>query len=793
MDPATYNPEIPMPFSCRGCIQIPKSLPRVLAIASFAAIAGCNSSTAPASPSTPANPQVTLGTMNPFPGTTVGVTSTAQPVTLTNSGTAPLSISGITITGTNASAFADTTTCTNLLSAGNSCTISVTFTPPSAGSFVAAISVADDVTGSPQTVALSGTSALAPIPETILSPSTVAFQSTTVGAISAAQLISLSNPGTAPLTVSTISITGANAADFAETNNCSNTLAPGTGCSISVTFTPAMVGSLAASISITDNAAGSPQTVPLLGVAAALPVSQAVLSPVSLTFPTTSLGSAAAVQPITLSNPGTLTLNISSIAITGANSSSFDETDNCDTSLAPNATCTISATFTPAASGNLAAAVSVADDAAGSPQTATLTGTGTIAQTPQAVFSPQSISFLNTAAGTTSPAQTVTLSNPGAMQLNLSALTKTGANPTSFGVDASACGAFVAPGSSCPISITFTPGAAASYSANLSVADNAAGSPQLVPLTGTGVASGTTQWTLLTFPETDLSVTPLYNYINTATTMLDMTMYELVDTTFQQDLAALAKKGVKVRVILDQSLEKSSNMPAYTYLNANGVQAVWANPSFQACHQKTITIDGKSTAIMTLNLTSRYYNDTRDFAVIDTSANDIAAIQAVFNNDFANGSTTFNTPLGDDLIWSPTNSQPALLALIGSAKKTLNVENEEMGDTAIVNALVAAAKAGVAVQVTMTSDGTYNKEFTTLKAAGVQVHTYTETAPLYIHAKVIVVDYGQTNQQVFVGSENFSNASLNQNRELGLTLTDSTVLQSLNATLNSDFAGGTPY
>ena len=782
-----------MSSSCRACTQIPKCLRRVLAIVSFAAIAGCNSSTAPASPSAPASPQVTLGTMNPFPGTTVGVTSTAQPVTITNSGTAPLSISGITITGTNASAFADTTTCTNMLSAGNSCTISVTFTPPSAGSFVAAISVADDVTGSPQTVALTGTGTLAPTPETILSPSTLAFQSTTVGAVSAVQFISLSNPGTAPLTISTISVAGANPADFAETNNCNSTLAPGTGCSISVTFTPAIVGSLVASISITDNAAGSPQTVPLLGVATAVPVSQGVLSPVSLTFPTTSLGSTAAAQALTLSNPGTLTLNISSIAITGANSSSFNETDNCDTSLAPNAACTISATFTPAASGNLTAAVSVADDAAGSPQTATLTGTGTIAQTPQAVFSPQSISFLNTAVGTTSPAQTVTLSNPGAMQLNLSALTKTGVNPTSFGVDASACGAFVAPGGSCPISITFTPALAASYSANLSVADNAAGSPQLVPLTGTGVASGTTQWTLLTFPESDLSVTPLYNYINTATTTLDMTMYELVDTTFQQDLAALAKKGVKVRVILDQSLEKSSNMPAYTYLNANGVQAVWANSSFQACHQKTITIDGKSSAIMTLNLTSRYYNDTRDFAVIDTSPNDIAAIQAVFNNDFANGSTTFATPLGDDLVWSPTNSQTALLTLIASAKKTLNVENEEMGDAAVVNALAAAAKNGVQVQVTMTSDGSYNSQFTTLKTAGVKVRTYTETAPLYIHAKVIVVDYGQTNQQAFVGSENFSNASLNQNRELGLTLTDSTVLQSLNTTLNSDFAGGTPY
>jgi hypothetical protein len=754
---------------------------------------GCNSSTAPASPSAPGVPQVTLGTPSAFPSTTVGVASTAQSITLTNSGNASLSISGVSITGANASSFSETTTCGNLLSAGNSCAIVVTFTPSTAGALTAAISVADDASGSPQTAALSGTGTLEPVPQAVFSPATLSFPSTTVGVTSAAQTVTLSNPGTAPLSINGITITGANSVDFAESNTCTNSLVAGGSCTISVTFIPAATGSLAASVSVSDNASGSPQTVGLTGTATAVPVSQAVLSPISLSFPTTSIGSAAAAQTITLSNPGTAILNISNIAIAGTNSSSFSETDNCDISLAPNASCTISATFSPSASGSLTATVSVADDATGSPQTATLSGTGTIAQTPQAVFSPTSLAFLNTAVGSTSAAQTITLSNPGAVPLNLSATTLTGTSPTSFSITGGTCGATVAAGGSCTIALVFNPAAAASYSANLSVADNASASPQLISLTGMGVPASGASLTLLTFPESDLSVTPIYNYINTATQTLDMTMYELVDTALQQDLAQLAKNGVKVRVILDQSLEKSSNMPAYTYLNANGVQAVWANSGFQACHQKTITIDGKSSAIMTLNLTSRYYNDTRDFAVIDTDANDVAAIETVFSSDFANGATNFATPYGDDLIWSPTNSQTSLLALIASAKKSLNVENEEMGDALVVTALANAAKAGVAVQVTMTSDGSYNSEFTTLKAAGVKVSTYTETAPLYIHAKVIVVDYGQAAQQAFVGSENFSNASLTENRELGLTLTDATVLQSLNATMNADFAGATPY
>ncbi|HEY6374009.1 MAG TPA: phospholipase D-like domain-containing protein, partial [Edaphobacter sp.] len=150
-------------------------------------------------------------------------------------------------------------------------------------------------------------------------------------------------------------------------------------------------------------------------------------------------------------------------------------------------------------------------------------------------------------------------------------------------------------------------------------------------------------------------------------------------------------------------------------------------------------------------------------------------------------------PVGDDLIWSPTNSLSALLGLIGSAKTSLEVENEEMGDAQIVTALEDAAKRGVAVEVAMTNSGKYTTEFDALKAAGVKVNTYVPTAPLYIHAKLILADYGQSGQVAFVGSENFSNPSLTQNRELGLTVTDPGVLGALNTTFGSDFQGGAPW
>jgi cardiolipin synthase A/B len=302
--------------------------------------------------------------------------------------------------------------------------------------------------------------------------------------------------------------------------------------------------------------------------------------------------------------------------------------------------------------------------------------------------------------------------------------------------------------------------------------------------------------TLYAFPESDNSVTPLYALVNNAQKTIDMTMYELVDTTFSADLIAACQRGVKVRVILDQSLEKSSNTPAYNQLNAQtNCSAAWSNPAFQATHQKTIILDGTTVAIMSLNLTSRYYSTTRDFALIENDPVDIAAIQTTFNTDY--GSTTDYSYVpnnGDDLIWSPTNAQSALLGVINGATSTLLVENEEMSAASIVSALEAACQRGVSVHIAMTDTGSYHSNYTALQAAGCGVHTYVDNSTtLYIHAKAIVADYGTSAQTAYMGSINFSNASMTENRELGLYISDPTVLQQLYTTITSDYAGAPAY
>ena len=301
-------------------------------------------------------------------------------------------------------------------------------------------------------------------------------------------------------------------------------------------------------------------------------------------------------------------------------------------------------------------------------------------------------------------------------------------------------------------------------------------------------ASTTTQ-TLITEP--DQGLTSIYNLILSAKTSIDMTMYELVDTQAQTLLDQAAANGIKVRVILDQNLERSNNLAAYTDLRSHGVQVVWAPVQYAATHQKSIVIDGITAAVMTLNLTSRYYSSSRDFAVIENDANDINAIETTFNADFSNQSIT--PPVGDALVWSPTVSQTDLVNLINASKTSLLIENEELSYSTIVTALAKAAKRGVKVTLCMTDSTDWTANFNTLAKAGVHISTYAATASLYIHAKVIVADYGTSSAKAFVGSENFSQASLTENRELGLITDTPAILSQLNTTLSSDFAGGTPW
>ena len=207
----------------------------------------------------------------------------------------------------------------------------------------------------------------------------------------------------------------------------------------------------------------------------------------------------------------------------------------------------------------------------------------------------------------------------------------------------------------------------------------------------------------------------IYNFVNSATSSVDVTIYELKDVTLENDLVAREKAGVDVRVILDQA-QKSYDTAAYNVLTAGGVGVVWSSTAFTYTHQKTITINNDESYVSTGNFDTTYYATSRDFGVFDTDANDVAAIVAVFNADYAHTSITPSD--GDDLVWSPTDSQSQLLALINGAQHSLDIEQEEFSDTTLVNAIVADENRGVAVRVVIEDPSDYTSELNEITAAG---------------------------------------------------------------------------
>ena len=311
--------------------------------------------------------------------------------------------------------------------------------------------------------------------------------------------------------------------------------------------------------------------------------------------------------------------------------------------------------------------------------------------------------------------------------------------------------------------------------------------PTAAPAAPVSAGSGA----LRVLAEPGAGMSEIYRLITSARSSVDLTMYELRDQVAERDLAADAARHVNVRVLLDRHLEKSRNRAAYAYLTAHGVHVRWA-PAGTTYHQKTLTVDGRTSVIMTLNMVTSDYPGTRDFAMIDTAKPDVAAVVKTFNADFA--ARPITPPVGTDLVWSPTNATASILAVINAAKKTLAVENEEMHSSVVTAALERAAKRGVDVKVVMTADSEWDSAFAALARAGVHIHLYPDSSSaLYIHAKAIVADAGHAGQQVFAGSENFSTASLDYNRELGIRTANRAVIAAISAAIARDYAGAPPY
>ncbi len=312
--------------------------------------------------------------VNNWPSSTPGFTLTANPTSVTvgqgASGTS-------TITVTPAGGFTGSVT---LSATGLPSGVTATFAPASTTT-TSTLTLAASATATTGTVTVTvkGVSGALTSSTTIsltvgggpaltITPASLAFGNEVEDETSAAKSVTLKNTGAATLNIGNIAASG-NFALKTSTKPCGSTLAAGATCIVTATFTPTALGALTGSITITDNATGSPQSVPLTGTGTA----QVLLTPTSATFAAQTVGTTSAAKVFTLANKQNVALTGVTIATTGNFSVS---TTTCTTSLAAHASCKISVVFKPAAKGPLTGSLQVTDSAVGSPQTSTLKGTG---------------------------------------------------------------------------------------------------------------------------------------------------------------------------------------------------------------------------------------------------------------------------------------------------------------------------------------------------------------------------------------------------------------------------------
>jgi cardiolipin synthase len=290
---------------------------------------------------------------------------------------------------------------------------------------------------------------------------------------------------------------------------------------------------------------------------------------------------------------------------------------------------------------------------------------------------------------------------------------------------------------------------------------------------------------------------PVIDAIASAKTSIRMMMFHLTVTDVVDALATAAKNGVDVRLIIDNG-NWTSHTPASikTTLKNAGVVVTPSSTGFRITHTKTLVIDGAETLVMSLNLTSPFAT-TRDYAVVTQDPEVASEFLKVFNADVANaasgGDTTPALDSESPLLWSPVNSQTKLLALVGSASKSIIATSENWGDPDMQNAFIAAATRGVSVRVIgplcdQNTNPLYDiPSFEALNNGGVQARAMpspaTATDP-YMHAKMMIVD----GVRAYVGSMNYSTASLSDAREVGIIFSDAKAIKTFEPIFEQDWA-----
>jgi phosphatidylserine/phosphatidylglycerophosphate/cardiolipin synthase-like enzyme len=286
------------------------------------------------------------------------------------------------------------------------------------------------------------------------------------------------------------------------------------------------------------------------------------------------------------------------------------------------------------------------------------------------------------------------------------------------------------------------------------------------------------------YVEPDVGARPVIQFIDAANQSLDVAMYLLSDRPIISAIESAKRRGVLVRVMLEEHPygEGAGNGSIYDRLRGEGILVAWSPADFKLSHDKYAVADRRSALLGTANWTASAFSSNREYVVVDQDATDVAQVAAIFDADWSRRVAAVDDP---HLVVSPTNSRADFLALIRTAHKQIDLEAEEMQDQEIEDALGQAAQRGITVRaiVPTSSGGADANEPGQRRLAGAGVKVRRLENP-YVHAKDILID----GQEAFIGSENISSQSLDQNREIGIVTVDPAAVDRLEQTFALDWA-----
>ncbi len=289
------------------------------------------------------------------------------------------------------------------------------------------------------------------------------------------------------------------------------------------------------------------------------------------------------------------------------------------------------------------------------------------------------------------------------------------------------------------------------------------------------------------FTQPDDGKIPIISEIKNAKKEILIEMYLMSDKDIIKSLEDAKQKGVSVDVMLEEHPFGGGNLNsvAKVELEKYGINFKWTNPEFSLTHEKAIIIDSNKAFILNQNLTASSFSKNREYDILDKDPKDVSQIRNIFIYDWERKEFI---PSESHLIISPINSRISLERLINNSNKSIDIETEDINDNEIVSLLSEKAKTRTVrlIAPTILQISSNKNSLTALKQNGVLVKTLSSP---YIHAKLVISD----NKNAYIGSVNFSSQSMDENRELGIIVSELNIIRSLSSTFQKDWSSAKDF